>query len=148
MKYMGSKDRLAKYLLPVILAKREHRSYCEPFAGGMNMIQHVPQGAGRYANDNNRFVVAFWLAFLLDWRPPHVTRAMYEDIRKGGGSVSRRIARLGRNWLFLFWQMVRRICRAGSNQRRLAGLHRRSLGKLRTAGFELERCSLLFRVIR
>lgn len=79
---MGSKDRLAKDLLPIILKNRGERPYCEPFAGGMNMIQHVPQGGGRYANDNNFFLVEFWKAFISGWRPPHITREKYANIKE------------------------------------------------------------------
>jgi DNA adenine methylase len=86
MKYMGSKDRLAKELLPIILKDRGNRPYCEPFAGGMNMMQHVPQGGGRFANDNNRFLIEFWLAFLSGWRPPEMNRELYAKCKAGNCS--------------------------------------------------------------
>ena len=42
MKYMGSKRRIAKYILPIML---EHRApnqwWVEPFVGGGNMIDKV-----------------------------------------------------------------------------------------------------------
>lgn len=42
MKYMGSKARHAKELLPIILANRtEGQWYVEPFVGGANMIDKV-----------------------------------------------------------------------------------------------------------
>ena len=42
MKYMGSKARHAKELLPIILANRtEGQWYVEPFVGGANMIAKV-----------------------------------------------------------------------------------------------------------
>ena len=42
MRYMGSKRRLAKYLLPIILSTRtDGATYVEPFVGGGNMIEHV-----------------------------------------------------------------------------------------------------------
>ena len=42
MKYMGSKARFAKYILPIVLEGRtEAQTYVEPFAGGMNMIDKV-----------------------------------------------------------------------------------------------------------
>ena len=42
MKYMGSKTRFAKHLLPIILKDRiKGQYYVEPFAGGMNMIDKV-----------------------------------------------------------------------------------------------------------
>ena len=40
MKYMGSKNRIAKYILPIILKDRkEGQWYVEPFVGGANMTQ-------------------------------------------------------------------------------------------------------------
>jgi len=40
MKYMGSKNRLAKYILPIILKDRTG-TYFEPFVGGGNLIDKV-----------------------------------------------------------------------------------------------------------
>ena len=47
MKYMGSKARHAKELLPIIL--KDHTPdmwYVEPFVGGANMIDKVPPQVG------------------------------------------------------------------------------------------------------
>ena len=42
MKYMGSKNRIAKHILPIILKDRiENQYYVEPFVGGANMIDKV-----------------------------------------------------------------------------------------------------------
>lgn len=42
MKYMGSKNRIAKYILPIILKDRkECQWYVEPFVGGCNTIDKV-----------------------------------------------------------------------------------------------------------
>lgn len=42
MKYMGSKSRIAKYILPIILKDRKpYQWYVEPFVGGGNMIDKV-----------------------------------------------------------------------------------------------------------
>jgi DNA adenine methylase len=42
MKYMGSKARIARYILPIILKDRkEGQWYVEPFVGGANMIDKV-----------------------------------------------------------------------------------------------------------
>lgn len=50
MKYVGSKNRYAKYILPIILANRGDSVYVEPFAGGMNLIDKV--SGRRIANDS------------------------------------------------------------------------------------------------
>lgn len=42
MKYMGSKNRIAKYILPIILNNRkDNQYYVEPFVGGANLIDKV-----------------------------------------------------------------------------------------------------------
>lgn len=42
MKYMGSKARIAKHILPIILKDRkEGQCYVEPFVGGANLIDKV-----------------------------------------------------------------------------------------------------------
>lgn len=59
MKYMGSKNRFAKELLPIILKDRKPEQwYVEPFAGGMNLIDKVT--GNRIANDNNKYLIAMW----------------------------------------------------------------------------------------
>jgi len=59
MKYMGSKARLAKDILPIILENRKPGQwYVEPFAGGMNTISLV--NGQRIANDNNKYLIAMW----------------------------------------------------------------------------------------
>ena len=42
MKYMGSKNRIAKHILPIILKDRkEGQWYVEPFVGGANIRDKV-----------------------------------------------------------------------------------------------------------
>ena len=59
MKYMGSKNRIANKILPIILQDRKPKQwYVEPFAGGMNTLDKVI--GNRIANDNNRYLIALW----------------------------------------------------------------------------------------
>ena len=59
MKYMGSKLRLAKDILPIILKNRkENQYYIEPFVGGCNMIDKVK--GNRIASDSNKYLIALW----------------------------------------------------------------------------------------
>lgn len=59
MKYMGSKARFTKDILPIILKDRKPEQwYVEPFAGGMNAICEV-QG-NRIANDKNYHLIEMW----------------------------------------------------------------------------------------
>jgi len=41
MKYMGSKNRIAKEILLIMLKERGQRTWVEPFVGGANMIDKV-----------------------------------------------------------------------------------------------------------
>jgi len=56
MKYMGSKNRIAKHILPIILKDRNPEQwYVEPFVGGANMIDKVD--GNRLGADNNPFLI-------------------------------------------------------------------------------------------
>ena len=56
MKYMGSKARIAKYILPIILKDRkEGQCYVEPFVGGANMIDKVK--GWRIGADSNEHLI-------------------------------------------------------------------------------------------
>ena len=81
MKYMGSKAKYVKELLPIILQnKRVDQWYIEPFAGGCNTISKV--GGNRLANDTNKYVMCMFEAACNGWRPPDViTEQEYHDIK-------------------------------------------------------------------
>lgn len=60
MKYMGSKNRIAKHLLPIMLAECEKHNitkWVEPFVGGANMIDKVPSSFERVGYDLNDHVI-------------------------------------------------------------------------------------------
>lgn len=60
MKYMGSKNRIAKHLLPIMLAECEKHGitkWVEPFVGGANMIDKVPDTFERIGYDLNDHVI-------------------------------------------------------------------------------------------
>ena len=57
---MGSKNRIAKHLLPIMLAECEKHSitkWVEPFVGGANMIDKVPDTFERIGYDLNDHVI-------------------------------------------------------------------------------------------
>ena len=57
MKYMGSKARIAKYILPIILKDRKpDQWYIEPFVGGANMIDKVE--GSRIGADINELLIS------------------------------------------------------------------------------------------
>ena len=71
MKYMGSKARHAKEMLPIILANRKPAQwYVEPFVGGANMIDKVD--GLRIGNDTHPHLIALLEAVSLGWFPPHI----------------------------------------------------------------------------
>lgn len=57
MKYMGSKNRIAKHILPIILKDRkEGQWYVEPFVGGANTIDKVE--GNRLGSDSNKYLIS------------------------------------------------------------------------------------------
>lgn len=56
MKYMGSKRRIAKHILPIMLKEAEKHgitTWVEPFVGGGNMIDKIPDAYKRIGFDIN-----------------------------------------------------------------------------------------------
>jgi len=87
MQYMGSKNRLAKELIPIILSeKREY--YVEPFLGGANMMNKV-EGVKRIGSDNNPYLIALWKALQSGWKPPkNLTKEEYKEIKDNKDNYS------------------------------------------------------------
>jgi DNA adenine methylase len=81
MKYVGSKAKIAKHLLPIILAnRRPDQWYVEPFVGGSNMIDKV--GGPRLGNDIDSNLIAMFRALQTGWMPPaNVSRDEYYAIK-------------------------------------------------------------------
>jgi len=77
MKYMGSKNRHARDLLPIILEGRKPGQwYVEPFVGGANIIDKVP--GKRIGADTHRYLISLWQAVSSGWEPPSdVSEAEY-----------------------------------------------------------------------
>lgn len=82
VKYMGSKARHAKEILPIILADRQPGQwYVEPFVGGANVIDKVD--GNRIGADYNPYVIALWQAVADGWVPPDVvTEEKYDEVRR------------------------------------------------------------------
>lgn len=81
MKYMGSKNRFAKELLPIILKDRKQNQwYYEPMVGGANLIDKVD--GNRFGADINEYLIEMWLALTSGWIPKeHYTKDEYLDIK-------------------------------------------------------------------
>lgn len=82
MKYMGSKRRIAKDILPIILKDRKPEQwYIEPFVGGANTIDKVE--GNRIGNDNQRYVIALYVALQNGWKPPkHIERDFFFNVKE------------------------------------------------------------------
>lgn len=83
MVYMGSKRRIARHILPTILADREPgQHYVEPFCGGCNLIDKVT--GPRIANDAHPYLVALLreLQVQVPFAPPAIGEAAYKQMRK------------------------------------------------------------------
>lgn len=85
MKYMGSKRRIAKHLLPIMLQKAKERNittWVEPFVGGGNMIDKVPDSFTRIGYDLNPHTICA----MIDVRdnpeqlPDSVTECEYKSL--------------------------------------------------------------------
>ena len=60
MKYLGSKSKIAKHIVPVLQYFIDHydvKTYIEPFVGGANIIDKI-NCKNRYGGDNNRYLIA------------------------------------------------------------------------------------------
>ena len=78
---MGSKAKIAKFILPIITNNMTNkRVYIEPFCGGCNSIMHV-RGV-RIANDKNKYLIAMWKSLCDGVKyPTIINRDMYADVR-------------------------------------------------------------------
>ena len=81
MKYMGSKNRIAKHILPIILKDRkENQYYVEPFVGGANMIDKVD--GNRIGADNNEYLIAMWQGLQENKSRPYlIEKELYNKAR-------------------------------------------------------------------
>lgn len=77
MKYQGSKRRIAKEILPIILHGRKDEPYVEPFVGGANVIDKVT--GVRIGYDNNFYLISLLKAIRDGWEPPeYISEEEYE----------------------------------------------------------------------
>lgn len=81
MKYLGGKTRIAKEILPIILADRKEGQYfVEPFCGGCNVTANV--SGNRIANDYNEYLIAMFRGLVSGEKyPEQISRELYNDVR-------------------------------------------------------------------
>ncbi|MCK9541161.1 MAG: DNA adenine methylase [Novosphingobium sp.] len=115
MKYMGSKNRIAKHILPIMLEYMERNSleiWIEPFVGGGNMIDKVPSKYKRIGLDINSYVIEA-LKFIRDdvKSIPHIiTEDMYNAYKsfKRVDGITGFVAFFNVFWWKIFWRIQKR----------------------------------------
>ena len=81
MKYLGSKNRISKHILPIILKDRKPEQwYVEPFVGGANLIDKVD--GNRIGADSNEYMICLLKALQSGWKPPkEINKEEYQKIK-------------------------------------------------------------------
>jgi len=82
MKYLGSKNRISKYILPLMLENRnENQTWVEPFVGGANMIDKVK--GKRIGSDLNHYVISLLNQMSKPvFKAPKISEQKYNDIKE------------------------------------------------------------------
>lgn len=84
MKYMGSKSRIVKEIVPIIqsyIDSTEKKLYYEPFCGGCNVIQYI-RANKRFASDNQKYLIALYQNLdKIGMLPEFVTKEHYNLVR-------------------------------------------------------------------
>ena len=81
MKYMGSKNRISKEIIPIILKyRKENQYYVEPFCGGLGTMDKV--SGNRIASDKNKYLIAMWKGLQKDINRPYtISKELYSKAR-------------------------------------------------------------------
>lgn len=81
MKYMGSKNRIANEILPIILKDRkENQWYVEPFCGGLGTFDKVK--GNRIGADKNKYLIAMWKGLQENRdKPMDIPKELYSKAR-------------------------------------------------------------------
>jgi len=77
---MGSKNKIAKLILPQMLEKKGDSVWVEPFVGGANMIDKLD--GIRIGNDSNKYLISLLKAIQNGWTPPtEISKEYYYEIK-------------------------------------------------------------------
>lgn len=84
MHYVGSKNRISKYIVPFIqnaINKNDINTYIEPFVGGANIIDKI-QCKHRIGIDIHKELISLFKALQSGWEPPlHINEEEYIRVR-------------------------------------------------------------------
>lgn len=85
MKYVGSKNRISKYIVPILqdcIDKNNIEIYYEPFVGGANLIDKI-HCKERIGNDIHPQLIAMFNELQKGWQPPsHISEEEYNKVRE------------------------------------------------------------------
>ena len=85
MKYMGSKSRISKYIIPIIQQRIKDyniKTYIEPFCGGCNIIDKI-QCDTKIASDNHKYLIEMFKNLnRIQSLPEFITKEHYSDVRE------------------------------------------------------------------
>lgn len=87
MKYLGSKARIAKFILPIMIEEARLNNitaWVEPFCGGLNSLDKVPNHFTRIGIDSNPHTIAALIGIrdYLEELPENVSEEYYKSIKK------------------------------------------------------------------
>ena len=85
MKYMGSKSRISKYIIPIIqqrIKDYDIKTYIEPFCGGCNIIDKI-QCDTKIASDNHKCLIEIFKNLnRIQSLPDFITKEHYSKVRE------------------------------------------------------------------
>lgn len=85
MKFIGSKSKIAKYIIPIMKPYiKKANVYWEPFCGGCNLIDKIPNfpGVTKFATDGNEYLISMWNTLYGGWEPPDsISKEEYEAVK-------------------------------------------------------------------
>lgn len=81
---MGSKRRIAKEIIPIILKDyKQGQTFYDLFCGGCNLVDKIPDNIPRVANDINKYVIALFEEMQKKQiRVPFIGEIEYKNIQK------------------------------------------------------------------
>lgn len=81
MVYMGSKNRIAKHIIPYFNFDGMD-NYIEPFVGGCNMIDKIQAPVNKIGYDNNKYLIAMFKALMNGERFEYdISKELYDKVR-------------------------------------------------------------------
>lgn len=89
MVYMGSKNRIAKEIIPIITKNlKENQWYVEPFVGGCNMIDKI-EHPYKIGADNNKYLIALFQYIQNKGElPTYISKEEYEKVKENKDNYS------------------------------------------------------------